>query len=178
MRVQQVHNLLNKLGRRKWNVHLKETYSHGEGVLVYLARYLRGGPISNRRILAIEHGHVSFNYGREKFARMSLPLCDFIGRYLQHVPLPNSIRVRSYGLYHQSCKGDLELCRRILGQRPVEDPGFVDWQTLLGEVAESHPERCPVCGKRLISIESFPRSKYLRCSELPQQWQVIYDKAA
>jgi len=155
MRVQQVDNLLNKLGRKKWNVHLKETYAHGEGVLVYLARYLRGGPISNRRIFAIEDGHVSFNYGREKIQLMKLPLCEFVGRYLQHVPRPNSIRVRSYGLYHQNRKADLQLCREILGQGPVEEAGFLDWQSLCEELGERHPEQCPICGKRLICLGRF-----------------------
>jgi hypothetical protein len=41
---QQLENLLNKLGRLKWNVHSRERYGHGAGVLTYLARYLRGGP--------------------------------------------------------------------------------------------------------------------------------------
>jgi len=37
MRQQQLRNLLNKLGRRKkWNVKLKETYSYGQGVLLYI----------------------------------------------------------------------------------------------------------------------------------------------
>jgi len=40
---QQMENLLNKLGRTKWNVHIRERYAHGTGVLTYLARYLRGG---------------------------------------------------------------------------------------------------------------------------------------
>ena len=33
MRPQQVENLLNKLGRKKWNVHVRERYSHGKGYL-------------------------------------------------------------------------------------------------------------------------------------------------
>ena len=70
---QQARNLFNKLGRRKkWNVKLKETYSYGEGVLIDLARYLRGGPISNKRIFSIENENVIFNYGREQVKLMSL----------------------------------------------------------------------------------------------------------
>lgn len=161
MRPRQLKNLLNKLGRKKWNVHLKETYSYGDGVLIYLARYLRGGPISNRRIFSIKDDRVVFNYGREKIKLMELSIERFIGRYLQHVPLPNSIRVRAYGLYHQSRKADLELCRELLGQGSVEEIGFLDWQTLCGDIGEKHPERCPVCGKRLITLETIPGLKHL-----------------
>jgi len=44
MRPQRCENLLNKLGRQQWNVHMRERYPHRAGVLTYLARYLRGGP--------------------------------------------------------------------------------------------------------------------------------------
>ena len=151
---QQARNLFNKLGRRKkWNVKLKETYSYGEGVLIYLARYLRGGPISNKRIYRVENGNVTFNYGREQVNLISLPIQTFIGRYLQHVPLPNSVMVRSYGLYHHSLGEELALCREILGQPPLENQKFLDWQTLWQKGSDEQPDRCPVCGKRLITLE-------------------------
>ncbi len=165
---QQLHNLLNKLGRRPWNVHLRETYSHGRGVLIYLARYLRGGPISNRRIIRIKDGNVTFRNGRKNKALMTLPMDSFIGRYLQHVPLPNTVMVRSYGLYHHSGRKQLERCRDILGHPPFEEPGFLDWQTLW---QGQGPERCPVCGKRLLCLETFAPLKksatgYLNAEEL------------
>ncbi len=154
MRPQQARNLFNKLGRRKkWNVKLKETYLYGEGVLIYLARYLRGGPISNKRIYRVENGNVTFNYGREQVNLISLPIQTFIGRYLQHVPLPNSVMVRSYGLYHHSLGEELALCREILGQPPLENQKFLDWQTLWQKGSDEQPDRCPVCGKRLITLE-------------------------
>jgi Putative transposase/Transposase zinc-binding domain len=37
-RPQRWENQLNKLGRAKWNVHIRERYPHGVGVLTYLAR--------------------------------------------------------------------------------------------------------------------------------------------
>jgi hypothetical protein len=178
MRPQQFKNLLNKLGRKEWNVHLKETYSYDEGVLTYLARYLRGGPISNRRIFSIKDGKVTFNYGREKVSQMTLPLDRFIARYLQHVPLPNAVRVRSYGIYHHSCKGHLELCRQLLGQPPVEDIGFQDWQTLYHDQVEKHPGRCPVCGKRLTSLEILPPVNPCLPIAVNEEPHIPYDKAA
>ena len=36
--VTQLHSLLNKLGRKKWNVRIQERYDHGQGVAIYLAR--------------------------------------------------------------------------------------------------------------------------------------------
>ena len=66
--------------------------------MTYLARYLRGGPISNSRIVKIQDSEVTFNYGRKKPEFMTLSIDEFIERFLQHVPEPNAILVRSYGL--------------------------------------------------------------------------------
>jgi hypothetical protein len=62
LRPQPCENLLNKLGRQKWNVHIRERYPHGEGVLIYLARYVRGGPLANQRLVSCAQGEVRFRY--------------------------------------------------------------------------------------------------------------------
>jgi hypothetical protein len=63
MRPQQCVNLLNRLGhptKTRWNVRIMERYRHGAGVVTYLARYLRGGPIKNARLVAWEGDSVTF----------------------------------------------------------------------------------------------------------------------
>ena len=63
MRPQQFLNLLNRLGHAQktpWNVHIRERYRHGAGVVTYLARYLRGGPIKNARLVVWDGEHVTF----------------------------------------------------------------------------------------------------------------------
>lgn len=177
MRSQQLKNLLNKLGRKKWNVKICEKYSHGNGVLTYLARYLRGGPISNSRIIKIEDGKVTFNYGREKVELMTLSIGEFIERFLQHIPLPNSILVRSYGIYAHTKKDELQRCREILGQGPLGETEFLDWQSCF-EHSEDHPDLCPVCGKRLICTGVLPPDRVGRCSADPPPIEASCVKAA
>lgn len=107
MNYQRWLNLRNKLGRKvKWNVHIRQRYSHGEGVLTYLARYVRGGAISNKRLLAFQDDTVRFSYrsnGKDgesnKREIMPLGVEEFIQRYLLHVPQPCTKVVRYYGLY-------------------------------------------------------------------------------
>src|SRR6266446_7991697 len=63
MRPQPLLNLLNRLGHPKhtrWNVRIMERYRHGAGVVTYLARYLRGGPIKNARLVAWDGACVTF----------------------------------------------------------------------------------------------------------------------
>jgi hypothetical protein len=103
---QQLENLLNKLGRTKWTVHIRGRYPHGAGVRTYLARYSRGGPFANQRLVACAQGVVTSRYRvngeatvRRARGLMRLPIGEFIGRYRRHVPAPGTRVVRSYGLY-------------------------------------------------------------------------------
>jgi hypothetical protein len=169
MRPQQLLNLLNRLGHAQktpWNVHIRERYRHGAGVVTYLARYLRGGPIKNARLVAYDGACVTFTYrARQEEAnvglasppRMTLPVADFLQRWLLHVPVPQTRVVRSYGLYHPTQAEALAVCRTALGQPPVEPPPALDWQTVCAQRGEAHPERCPTCGQRLVCTSVIPR---------------------
>lgn len=163
-RPQQVLNLLNKLGRKKWNVCIRERYAHGNGVLTYLGRYMRGGAISNRRIISADGGHVRFRYrdyrtedesGRSDSKVMALPLNDFVSRVLLHVPDPGHKIVRAYGLYAGSRRAELNQCRALLGQEPVKEPEPQTWQECISRLEGDNPSCCPICGARLMQRELF-----------------------
>src|SRR5262244_2415787 len=166
---QQVLNRLNRLGhprKTKWNVRIMERYRHGAGVVTYLARSLRGGPIKNSRLVAYDGDRVTFTYrARQEEAdtgpaspqRMTLPVADFLQRWLLHVPVPQTRVVRCYGLYHPTRAEALAVCRTTLGQLPMEPPLALDWQTVCAARGEAHPERCPTCGQRLVCTSVIPR---------------------
>ena len=126
----QVENRLNQLGRVQWQVHIRERYPDGQGVLVYLARYWRGGPIAHRRRLACDGQQVVLGYearakgpgGQATRGTMRLPLAQCIGRWRLHVPPPGAVRVRCWGLYAPTHAEVLAPCRRQLGQGPVAVP--------------------------------------------------------
>lgn len=159
MTLQRWKNLRNKLGRVKWNVNVRERYEYGNGVLKYLSRYIRGGSISNKRILSVREGNVSFRYrrGEETGDVMTLPVDEFMRRYFLHVPEANTKMVRYYGLYAPTAKRELSQCRRHLGQQQVGELEDIDWQSFCEIQGEDHPELCPVCGKQLVRIAEIPR---------------------
>jgi hypothetical protein len=169
MRPQQWLNLLHRLGhphKTPWNVRIMERYRHGAGVVTYLARYLRGGPIKNARLVAYDGDRVTFTYrareeeppsGSTFRQRMTLSTGDFLQRWLLHVPAPQARVVRCYGLYHHTHAEALAVCRAHLGQPPVEVPVCVDWQTVCAQRDDAHPERCPTCGQRLVCTGVIPR---------------------
>jgi putative transposase/transposase-like zinc-binding protein len=169
LRPQQMRNLLNRLGhprKTRWNVCIMERYAHGAGVVTYLARYLRGGPIKNGRLVAYDGTRVTFTCrtrheeadgARPGSQQMTLPVADFLQRWLWHVPVPQTRTVRCYGLYHAMRTAALALCRVALGQPPVVVPVGLGWQTVCAQRGDAHPERCPACGQLLVYTGVIPR---------------------
>jgi hypothetical protein len=169
LRAQPWLNLLNRLGhptQTKWNVRIMERYAHGTGVVTYLARSLRGGPLKKARLVAWDGDRGTFTYrawqeeapgARPGLQRMTLPVADFLQRWLLHVPAPQTRVVRCYGLYHQTHPEALAPCQAHLGQPPVAMPAPLVWQTLCAQRGDGHPERCPTCGQPLVCTGVIPR---------------------
>ena len=141
------------LYKKNWNVHLAERYPHGRGVMRYLARYVKGGPINERRLQSANAQQVVFTYtdhhdGRQK--RMALPTGEFISRLLWHAPEPGQHTVRHYGLYANSAHGRLDRARQLLGQLPAPVMPRTTWQTELERLGALDKTRCPRCKRALI----------------------------
>lgn len=175
---QQMANLLNQLGRTKRNVHIRARSPHGTGVLTSLARDLRGGPLANQRLIACEQGTVMFHYrvnaeasDRQPRGRITFPLEEFIRRYLGHVPQPGTRVVRSYGLYAPTKRAALAGGRAQLGQGPVVPPAVLAWQTAGQARGADHPERCQVCGRRLVCLSVILPARIPPPSAIP--WAVV-----
>jgi hypothetical protein len=162
----RMHSLLNRLGRVDWNVKLLKRYEHGRGVLTYLARYLKGGPITHGRLLDCRDGVVRFRYrdnrdkdeatgcGRRKI--LALPVDQFLARLLEHVPPPSLQSVRGYGLYASSKQAELAVARAHFGQDEDPEPVRVTWQDLCERSGHREAAVCPVCGLRLVVKARLP----------------------
>jgi Putative transposase/Transposase zinc-binding domain len=169
MRPQQLVSLLHRLGhptKTKWHVRIMERYRQGAGVVTSLARYLRGGPIKNARLMAWDGARVTVTCrarheeadgGSPAPQRLTLSVADFLQRLWRPVPGPQARVVRSYGLYHHTQAEALAVCRAHLGQPPIVAPAPVDWQTRCAQAGEAHPERCPTCGQVLVCTGVIPR---------------------
>ena len=146
---------LRQSARKRWNVRIEKPYAHGDGLAIYLARYLRGGPIGSSRLVDFDGDRVTFRYRdfreSKRVSTLELSVEEFVSRWLQHVPVPGHRVVRSYGLYHHALRESLESCRRFLlkegrqprARRPKETPEAC---------------RCPTCGATLVVVERVPFS--------------------
>jgi len=142
--------LINRLGRTHWVVHCCKPYRHGRGVLSYLSRYVRSGPLSNRQLQRVDDQRVTFRYHNHKTAQASrqrLSTAQFILRLCDHVPQRGKPTIRNYGLYHGCRRRALNDARKRQGQDPVGTVTPMTWQEyLLG--LDRIPE-CPECGGRM-----------------------------
>lgn len=159
LRPNQWQSLLNKLGRKKWNVNVREQYAHGQGVATYLARYMRGGPLNNRQLRSLDSNKVTFRYyahkdnpegGKKNATDLTLSIDEFITRYLAHVPPKGKSMFRAYGAYHSSKRNQLNALREQFDQPAVKSGEFLSWETYYERVkGEAPPNCCSQCGAQL-----------------------------
>lgn len=175
--VEHWQSLLNKLGRKKWNVHLRERYRHGDGVIQYLARYVRGGPLRNGQLVAVNEAQVTYRYcahnsdGAKRAAMMTLAPDAFIRRYLQHVPEPGRHILRGYGLYAHTKTPELDRARNLFHQPPFAPPARLTWQAYYQRrQPQAGAHRCTVCGAPLV------RSRLLTPSKGPPARRPLEEK--
>jgi hypothetical protein len=143
---------------KDWVVYSKPPFGSPEQVLRYLARYTHRVAISNRRLLALEDGRITFRYkdyaqdNQEK--EMTLDAAEFLRRFLLHVIPKRFVRIRTYGfLANRNRKANVERCREAIRRLGIACEAETGTTPDLGEVPESDagieeprdPERCPVC---------------------------------
>ncbi len=155
-------NTLRSLWEKKWNVHVRGRYGHGDGVLVYLSRYLRGGPVSNRRLVAEDENRVVMRYTDHRDGgskTLALPRDHFLQRTLWHVPEPGTHAVRYWGIYARSKAEVREHCRAALEQAPEAKRETVGPREYCEQKGWIEPMLCKVCREPLAIIEELPRGR-------------------
>jgi hypothetical protein len=155
---------LDPVRKIEWVVYAKRLFSGPKAMLEYLSRYTHRIAISNSRIVDYDQHTVTFKWkdyrvkGHRKFKTMTLPVDEFIRRFLMHVLPTRFHRIRHFGLLanHQR-KQNLRTIRKRLGKdKPTE------------AVQEASPTReqqskppafvCRSCGTPLIIIEILART--------------------
>jgi hypothetical protein len=148
------------LGRKKWNVCLQPPYAHGAGVMKYLARYVKGGPLANHRLRDAGADHIAFHYtdhrdGRDKTLR--LRRAHFINRLLDHVFEPGQHAIRHAGLYAHHAHDQRARCREQLGQPPETPAADLPWQEFLRAHGHADRAHCTTCRRPLVRARSLAK---------------------
>ena len=170
---------LAPLRRAEWVVYAKRPFGGPAAVLAYLARYTHRVAISNNRLVAMDERGVSFRWkdyraaspitGAVKIKTMTLPVDEFLRRFLLHV-LPDGFhRIRHYGLLAAGARIDRIRAMRaapaveVAPPEPAIDDG-ADEPTATPQLA------CPCCGGRMRIIETFARGQAPKTHAAMRLW--------
>ena len=157
------------LWNRKWVVHVQQI-GRGEHAALYLSRYVYRVALSNDRIERFANGEVTFRYTHARThetRRMTLPVDQFIDRFLLHTLPRGFAKVRSYGLLSPGNGQKLERARQILEQHaltasppppaPIQTSGATAPDTI---DTLTTGRCCPVChAPHLLLVQRLRRSR-------------------
>ena len=148
---------IRQLYLQHWNIEIQPPYDHARGVALYLARYVKGGPVPSDRPLSIDsHGLVRMPYTDHRDGRtktLCLPVHEFIARVLWHAPPKGLHTVRYGGLY--SCAASAQY-------RAAHDALQSDSSRASSAAPPSQPPplppTCPTCHRPLLTRFAHPRA--------------------
>jgi len=146
---------LKEIGRKNWVIYSKPPFSNPETVLDYFSRYTHRVAISNKRLLSVKEGKVTFSYkdykdtdekGIPKTKHMCLPTEEFIRRFLRHV-LPKGFRkIRHGGIFSSGIKkGSIKRIRESFEEKLKYIENKVE--DFYGKLRIYVEHICPLCEK-------------------------------
>ena len=124
----------------------------GESAFTYLANYVYKTAITNNRVIACENGNVTFQYtdsNTNKTKTRTIPVLEFMRRFLLHV-LPSGFqKVRYYGFLSSATKNKWE---QIVDHFQIKKT--------VSKTEEKKPKQinCPRCKCKMVFVESISRS--------------------
>ena len=160
------NSLIHDLWSTPWIVYPKATARNTEHALDYLGRYTHRVAIGDHRLRTLEGEAVTFDW-RDRadgntLKQMTLPVHDFIARFMLHILPHGFAKVRSYGwLAGRKKTATLAAIRAVLKVKPPPPP----------PADESAPERiarltgvdvtrCPLCKTgRLLYVQRLHPSR-------------------
>jgi hypothetical protein len=149
---------LSPLYAKDWVVYAKPPFGGPAQVLKYLARYTHRVAISNRRLVQVKDGKVTFRYkdyaAANQSKTMTLDALEFLRRFVQHLLPKGFVKIRHYGLLaNRQRETRLALCRRLLVLVMLQEKVSVRSDVEVG-IEPVLPCRCPQCGSaRLVYVE-------------------------
>jgi hypothetical protein len=146
---------LRPLFRSNWVAYCKRPFGGPRHALRYLGQYTHRVAISNHRLVSLHEGRVTFRWRdsahKDKKRLMTLPVDEFLRRFLLHVLPTGFVRIRHFGfLAHRRRGALLPLCFQLLAAHhsaPAET-------TSPDKLPSPRPLwACPECGGPMVLVE-------------------------
>jgi Putative transposase/Transposase zinc-binding domain len=155
--------LIRQLYRKHWNIEIRPPYDHGRGVLLYLARYAKGGPVPAHRFLDLDGHTVRMPYldhRDHQLKALTLSTEEFISRVLWHAPPRGLHTTRQAGLYTAARRMDHQRALQQLALAPSPTP----WPRPTPSPPLAPPTPCRHCGLPMLRSRRLPASASARPS--------------
>lgn len=146
-----LHLVPQTVWQKEWVCDVKAV-GDGRAVLKYLAPYVYRIAISDRNILKLEDDRVTFRYkDREdkRYRTCTLPVFEFLRRFLQHVLPKGFVKVRYFGFLATRKREQLKDVKELIGLR-LKEP------IVTCPKKEKPPMICPHCGGVMVLIGTIP----------------------
>ncbi len=144
--------------QQEWVVHCKPV-GQGHSALQYLAPYIFRVAISNRRLIKVVEGKVTFRYRLSdtgQWRTCTLASSEFLRRFLQHVLPKGFVKVRYYGLFSPARRHFLGVLRLWLDtSTPSDSPADNDADPSVDSADSAFTPLCPICGHLMTLVRSW-----------------------
>lgn len=150
-----------------WVVHLKKQSDNMRNNVEYLGKYLKRPPIGETRIKHYDGKNVTYEYldhYHNTTELMTLPVLDFIGRLIAHIPDKNFRNIRYYGFLANRVRGKLlPIVYNLLEMKNViKTKVYTPWRKMIQLTFKYDPLKCPHC-KTIMKLDrvSYPSTNSL-----------------
>lgn len=138
---EELKDLLKPLYKKDWVVYSKKPFASSDEVFKYIGNYTHRVAISNNRIEQVDEDEVTFRYrdykDKSSIKSMTLPVAEFMRRFLLHILPPNFVKIRYFGILANSAVKIRKLCMEV----------FADWNSRKDKVIETCKKEAKKCGK-------------------------------
>jgi hypothetical protein len=149
-------SLIRQLSALRWVVYCKPPFGGPEQVLRYLGAYTHRVAISNHRLVSFQNDDVTFRWRdsahRNKRRILTLPVDEFLRRFLLHVLPRGFVRLRHFGFLASRRRGQLlPRCEQLLAGAA----STADCAAVYSHERKDRPSLwvCPLCGGTMVVVE-------------------------
>ena len=153
---------LRTLFRQDWVAYAKRPFGGPQHALRYLGAYTHRVAISNHRLVALEDGNITFRWrdsahGNKK-KLMTLPVDEFLRRFLLHLLPRGFVRIRHFGFLANRRRASLlPICFQLLSLASQQAPPA----KAFSPTRQSFTWRCPRCGGTMSFVERISAAELL-----------------
>jgi len=152
------NSYLTQFHTMEWYVHFGKSLEEAGFTVGYVGRYGKRPVMAESSIIAYDGKTVIFRYkdrATNKETTLTLPVQEFIGRLVQHIPDEHFRNLRYAGIFANRVRREkIEKARTILNQRPKPRPSRSGWREMCQNTFHYDPLACPRCSSIMVRAEA------------------------